>query len=519
MSSQKSNWFNDSLLALLITLMRFAWVWPWFELIRGFLAPQQTGELLAPWQLILLPLAAFGLTRLVAGETIANNNDPATSERAAWRGRLLVAGLGLVAILAILWWQLYAATYTWWNRAWVQALGEDLIRWNLDVGLPAAFVAILMLSVLWLNGLSDAVRAMTHDEIWSTLRTGIIALVLYLILRSRSTADLAPMLLQQVLLLFATGMIALAFSSLKITIGLDRALGMGQRRVSAAPVVSRYWLVSVAVTVLGLLAIGLLVGFVLAPEQLARLLALVQLVINGIGRAIGAVLLVVGYVFFLVAYYIGRLLEPLLRRLFSAEEDRPLMELAPLADQDMSVQEVLADPTALPDIYRWIALGIFVVIVLILFAVAVRRLRATPSAKVDEQRESILTTDLLQSQLGNLWNRLFGRQAQPHDPYLSLTEEAETRQRIRRAYQQLLAAATNLGQARRPGATPTEYQAHLHLPGSEIAPRLAALTTAYQQARYAADPPTPEEAAAAQQAWEQIQAQLQAQQKATDTPE
>jgi len=440
-------------------------------------------------------------------------------DRPGWRGRLLVAVLGLVAMVAVLWWQLYGDSYAWWDRAWLQALGENLIRWDLEVGLPASIVAILVLSALWLNGLGDAVRAMTHDDIWGVLRTGIVALALYLVLRSRSTAELPPMLLQQVLLLFAAGMIALAFSSLKITIGLDRALGMGQRRISAAPVISRYWLISVAITVVVLLAIGLVVGFLIAPEQLARLLALIELVLNAIGRAIGAVLLVISYVLFIIAYYIGLLLAPLFRRLFSALEDSPLMELARLPESGPALEEVIADPTVVPDLYRWIALGIFVVIVLILFALAVRRLRATPAAEADELRESILTTDLLQAQLNSLWNRLFGRRQGQHDPYLSLDGETETRQRIRGAYQQLLAAATTLGQARRPGATPTEYQTELQLPGDEASSRLAALTAAYHQARYAAEAPTSAEAVAAQQAWQQIQAEIQAQQAATASAE
>ena len=187
------------------------------------------------------------------------------------------------------------------------------------------------------------------------------------------------------------------------------------------------------------------------------------------------------------------------------------MELAALPDRQLEMQEVLADPAVIPDTYRWLALALVVVVVLILFALAVRRLRATAPAAVDEVRESILTTDLLQQQLASLWERWFGRR-QAGDPFLSLAGEEETRRRIRLAYQHLLAAATAIGQGRRPGATPTEYQAELQLPAAEAAQRLSALTAAYHQARYAPDPPTPEEAASAQQAWQQIEQQMAAQQ-------
>jgi len=510
MSLKASTWVSDSILALLLTLMRYAWLWPWFEVIRAFLAPQYQGELLARWEFIVPPLLAFGLTRFVAGAAPmregagAQGNDDAP----AWRSRLLVAGLGLLGILAILWWQLYANRYPVWNVTWLQQLGDALIHWDINVGLPAPGLAIVLLVALWLKGLGDAVRPMTHDDVWGVLLTGIIALVLYLALFSRRAGGLPPILFQQVLLLFTAGMVALAFSSLKITMGLDRALGMGQRRVAATPMLSRYWLISVTATVVILLGIGLGIGALVAPEQMARLLAVIQMIGSAIGRVIGWILLVVGYLLFLIAYYIALLLAPILQRLFQAIQESPLMELAQLPEQQLDLEQVLADPTVIPDTYRWLALALFVGALLLIFALAVRRLRTAPAVLVDEVRESILTTDLLQEQLADLWHRWFGRRPKPADHFLSLTGEEESRRRIRTAYQQLLALTATLGQSRQPGATPTEYQATLQLPTAEATQQLAALTTAYQQARYAADAPTAAQATTAQAAWEQVQTDL-----------
>lgn len=509
MSSKQSTWFSDSFLALLLTLMRYAWLWPWFELVRRFLAPQYDGELLAPWELIVLPLFAFGLTRFVAHEVVADAADPAVNAAAPpWGQRLLVAVLGLVGIITVLWWQLYASTYAVWDGGWLRQLGDALIHWDINIGLPAPGIAILLLLTLWLKGQGDAVRAMTHDDIWGVLLTGIVALVLYLALLSRSTAGIPAVLLQQVLLLFAAGMVALAFSSLKITVGLDRALGLGQRRVSAAPMLSRYWLISVTTTVALLLGIGLGIGALVAPEQLARFIAALRVVTDAIGRIIGVVLLAVGYVLFIIVYYVALLLAPILQRLFQALQESPLMELMRLPEAQPEFEQVLADPTVIPDSYRWLALAIFVIAVLLLLALAVRRLRATPVAEVDEVRESILTADLLQEQLASLWERWFGRWQGQADPFLSLTGEDDARRRIRAAYQQLLATATTLGQGRRPGATPTEYQTELRLPGAATPQPLAALTAAYHQARYAPDTPTGATVAAAQAAWQQLQTQI-----------
>ena len=513
MSSKQSTWFSDSFLALLLTLMRYAWLWPWFEVARRFLSPQYTGELLAPWELIALPLFAFGLTRFVANEAVAGTEAPAADADAPpWGRRLLVAGLGILAIVALLWWQLYATTYSWWELGWLQQLGDTLIHWNIDIGLPAPGIAILVLLALWLKGQGDAVRAMTHDDIWGVLLTGIIALVLYLALFHRGNADLPDALLPQVLLLFTAGMVALAFSGLKITIGLDKALGLGQRRVSATPMLSRYWLLSVIMTVALLLGLGLGIGALVAPEQLARLIAALRVVTDAIGSVIGAILLVVGYVLFLIAYYLALVLAPILRRLFDALQESPLMELARLPEAPPPMEQVIADPAVLPDSYRWLALALFVLGVLVVLAIAVRRLRATPAAEIDEVRESILSADLLQAQLASLWERWFGRRSGEGDPFLSLAGEEDARRRIRTAYQQLLAAATTVGQGRRPGATPTEYQTELRLPGAAAPQPLAALTAAYHHARYAADAPTGEVAAAAQAAWQELENEINAQQ-------
>lgn len=513
MPSKPSHWFNDSFLALLVTLMRYAWLWPWFEVVRHFLSPDHPGALLASWQFIVLPLVAFGLTHFVAGEvSVSDKNAIPGNTTPPWRGRLLVAAFGLLAIVAVLWWQLYADDYRWWNLGWLPVLGDRLIHWDLNQGISAPIVAIVVLSTLWLNGLADAVRAMTHDDIWGVLLNGIVALVLYVALVSRSTVGLSANLLPQVLLLFGAGMVALAFSSLKITVGLDRALGLGQRRVSAAPVISRYWLISVTVTVVVLLGIGLGIAALVAPEQLARLLAVLQLGLNAIGRVVGSILLMISYVLFIIAYFFARLLEPLIRRILEAIQDSPLMELIRLPEAPPALDEVVANPTVIPDSYRWMALALFVAGMLLIFALAVRRLRTAAATEVEEVRESILTTDLLKEQLSSLWERWFGRRPGEQDPFLSLAGEEEMRRRIRTAYQQLLAKATELGQGRRPGATPSEYQTELELPVAEAVPQLAALTAAYHHARYAPDLPTAEAAADAQAAWEQIQAGLTAQQ-------
>jgi hypothetical protein len=134
-------------------------------------------------------------------------------------------------------------------------------------------------------------------------------------------------------------------------------------------------------------------------------------------------------------------------------------------------------------------------------------LRAAQSEELDEERESILSAGLLQDQLAKLFQKLFGRlrSAAAQNPFLSLADEHDTRRVIRNAYQNFLAAATDLGQARNRSQTPREYQQQLAEELPEAASLLATLTEHYDYARYGVEPPAPEVATAAQQAWAQTQ--------------
>ena len=119
---------------------------------------------------------------------------------------------------------------------------------------------------------------------------------------------------------------------------------------------------------------------------------------------------------------------------------------------------------------------------------------------VNEERESIYSSELLVAQLGELLpNWLGGRgRKRPFSPYLPLTHEANTRRAVRQLYQQLLAA----NEPRKRAQTPQQYGQQLSLGQREV---VQTLTDVYNEARYAADPPSVETAAAAKQAWENLQ--------------
>lgn len=511
------------ILPILLNLIRFAWLWPWLLLVQSFLAPSHDAPILRPWLLVVVPLLSF-----LSAIWVSNQNAPISTddteptgmellrrtgrspgEDIGWISRLLVAFVGLVVILGVTWWHLYAQSIAWFDPRWLYELGYTLTHWGTQE-IPPAVITIGILVYLWLNGMGDAIRAMTHDDIWGTLIRSVVAIVLYVTVLTIAEQPLPTHLFYLIVLLFGSGMLALAFSSLKITVGLDRALGLGQRRLAAVPTLSRYWLSSVLVTVFGLLGVGVLVALFLAPEQLAAMMAVATAVLRWIGAIVGRILLAISYVLFMILYFIMQLFAPLLERMLEQMDDNPLTTLMENMPETEQMEEVAQGAATVPDPYRWAALALVIGLVIIAFALSVRRLRTTPAAPEDETRESILTTDLLQEQLGGLWNRWFQRRRGAQDPFLSLDGESDLRRRIRARYQELLAGAATIGAARTPAETPQEYGRHLSASWqtpqhpSDVAADLATLTAAYQQARYGADTPSAAEVDAAEGAWQRL---------------
>lgn len=500
-------------IAILLTLMRFAWLWPWMLLLKAFLSPSYPGDLIHPVLLVAIPLISLATVKWASATPI-----PVQVEQSAklseeqpngltWRTRFIVALVGLTALFGVAWWQYYRATFALWEMQWFYEFGYTLTHWGTQEVPPQAVTLFVLIS-LWLNGLGDAVRGYTHDDIWGALVRNVVAMVLFVIIMNVAQRPLPAEIFYLILLLFGAGMLALAFSSLKITVGLDRALGMGQRRISATPSVNRYWLSTVLLTVVGLLAIGILTGVILAPEQLYILLDAIGVVVGWIGNVLGMVLLALSYVAFILFYFLAKLLEPLIQRLVERMAESPLAELLAPMEETEQMQEVVEGVAPLPESYRWIGLAIGIGVVILIFALALRRLQAEPKTDEDEIRESILTVDLVQEQLSDLWNRWFGRKRGAHDPFLSLDGETDARRRVRAIYQQMLASAAAIGNARTPAETPHEYADHLEESLHTREQALATITAAYHQARYAPDEPNAAQGEAVNAAWVALSAHL-----------
>ena len=541
------NWLDNGMLPLLLAVVRSCWWRPWLMLIQRLLAPAEPGVVLPVWLLMSVPLLSLLLARLVAPPTeeLSSMVRPEPMPKASLSSRIGIALLGLIVILLVLWLQLYRSQFGLLNGAWLAALGDALIHWHSDA-IPGAVLIGIFTAFLWLRGLLDASMRMAHDDVWTVFQTGIVALVLYLVFSAIGGLTLTGWDGALALVLLGSGMAALAASSLKVTAGLDRALGAGQRTTASTPALSSSWLLSTTTVIPLLLIAGVLLGALLAPEMVAALLNWLGDIVAAVGRVVGQIALAIAYVLFLVVYYIGRLLAPLFRKLFPEQEGDP-EPMLPVRPPEDNMEQLQQQVTTIPDTYRYIGLAIAIIIMLIVFVIVIRRLRAAAQEEIDESRESILSADLLEAQLSNLWKNLMGRFRQAADalnPFLPLDHEVDARRQIRAAYQHLLQTAEGLGVARQPHATPVEYNQPLShslanrlihanagrsndkREGSGERPstnnideNLTVITERYYLARYSHVPPSAEDVQAVQQAWAQIQQQLNAENDAEDGKE
>lgn len=551
------SWLDDGALPGLIAIIRACWVWPWLVLVQLGLSPEYTEAALPLWGVLLLPILAFTLARWVSQQPTDRAPAIARSERPPLLPRLGVGLLGIGLAVIVVWWQLYQNNFGLFDFTWVNQMGDSLIHWP-ETSIPPAVLLLVTGLFLWMRGLLDAGNSMTHDTVWQIFLTGITMMILYLIVITLADLDRVSQLITSVLVMLAAGMGVLAFSSVKITTGLDRALGFGFRNVGddgnlsmdaldsqAMPVVNRYWFLSVGGVIGLLMVLGILLTLLIAPEVMEAALNVLWTVATFVGDLAAQLLLGLAYVGAAIVFFFYQLLEPLIKRLMERMELEPEIfdGMEPPPEETAEAMEIV-EQAPVPDEYRWIGLAIIGVITLIAFAIAIRRLASNKVETQDEERESILSADLLQDQLGNLWDRLRGRfrRQDPDDPFLALDGE-DSRRRIRAVYQSLLRMTNELGQPRGPAWTPVEYSSRLakataygetavaieqvtsvgakgeadrtdvqkvlhQFYGSRFAPQLDRITAGYVAARYGDESPADSLAADVEAAWREIEREL-----------
>jgi hypothetical protein len=500
MSWNRWNWLDDGALPLAIAVLRVCWLWPWLVLLQRWLAPTHQGTLLSPVLILALLLSGAVMARWAL--RLPSN-----------RARTAVAVAGLAVIFVVLWWRLYRTQFPVWEARWLGAWATDMVDWvDWETrGVPAPFFALIAMAYVWLRGVLDGGRqSLMREQVWGVFAVGFVALALLLLLAQLDQRGLPEGTGNLLWAFFAAGMASLSLAGLKTVGGLESVSGPEGRATPARPQLDRYWLGGVLTVSLVLLGLALVLSALIAPEVAAQLLRAGWTVIS---QLIIYLWFAVSLVLLPVAYLLALLFAPFLERIadFQLELQTGMDEVFGSRDLPEQGERTITILDSLPGELRWVALAILIALVSLAFGLALRRIVMKPRrGGIEESRESVLSRDLLQDQLSELWQSLLGRLRRRagtrFDPFLSLEGEPQTRRIVRSVYQALLASAQERGQPRARSQTPIEYRRKLEEEWPVGHEELDTITGAYVRARYALAPPTLEQAQRVTRAWEQLQA-------------
>ena len=481
-------WIEHGALPLSVLVMRLSWLWLWLLILGRWLFPPEMRPILPLWMVTVLALGG-ALTARIAPQFLEQR-----------RARALAAGMGLGAMLFVVWWRVARVDSALWDVRWVADEAVALTHWNGVLPLSAGVLATS--AYLWLSGIRDS-AAPNHDDIWRAFASGFVALVLLLIAGRLDPSGPPVGTTVWIVLFFAVGMTSLAM------VGLRTARGI---RNTAAPLpVNRYWAGSIVTIVVLLLLAGFLLALFVTPEGVAQAM-------GGVSRVLGWIANIVGYVLYALVYVLFLVLTPLIHWLESRMGSWFQFDTERMQDMQRGLMEppdqpgTVTLPPAVDESLRWVFLLIAIVIVAIAFASALRRLRKREADNEDEVRETILTQALLRDQAQSLWqrwrDRLFPSHSGATSPFLSLGGVVESRRRVRAAYQAFLAAMMVHNNARAPSVSPHRFAetARAIVPASSEA--IDRLTERYMAARYAPIDPTMQEATDAETAWSDIRTSL-----------
>lgn len=160
-------------------------------------------------------------------------------------------------------------------------------------------------------------------------------------------------------------------------------------------------------------------------------------------------------------------------------------------------------PWAVTSVVSLLALLPPLILLLLIIFMRRRRRRATE----DEERQSLLSWSELQDDLRGLLRGLrnpFARPLAGLRAVLAALNGGDPDSRARRSYVRLLLALEAREHARPPANTPAEYAPEAQGALPEVSRSISTLTAAYERARYAPGSLSSESAAAAEQAWSEV---------------
>jgi hypothetical protein len=461
--------------------MAVAWLGVWVRWLVRLAA--FGGERFAPEFPALLMLAIVGVVALTARLAL---NSPLPLPLA----RGLVMGVGLAAVVG--------AQSAMYGPRFPEEYFASLVDWRLAFVPPELVVLAASIYLMW-KGIAVGRERLPHATLVRNFYDGFAALLMLFILNRFNPLLAAGEAVLPTLLYFATGLGALALSS------FERTRRQQREATGIWLALNRYWLATAASVVGGLVLLGLIVTALVAPEAFAAF--------NPVSVALSPYMKFALDLFALIVAAIASPIFALFNFIFGRAANAPPPTPTPTPTPGPSGTPPPSFGLTQTEIEqammgRWLItllalLGVFLLIAWF----ATRRFRRQPEAVADETRESIASRELLMAQIKKLFSRPRPASAPPVPPYLALSgPRGDPRLIVRRAYQTMLAWAQTVTLPRAPAQTPLQFAERLTRAAPEGREAIASLTAMYLRARYAADPPSLEEAHIAAGAAAQLKA-------------
>jgi hypothetical protein len=439
--------------------MRAAWLVPLVNalLATGFFAPANVR--LPFWLPVLVLVAGSSLAEVLASRP---------------GGRVLAGATGLAAVFLVLAVVMPSPDGNW--VAWVGELYRQATTFTNDA--PTVWVVFIVAVGLWM-------RAITVD--WSEaepLRRGFITgvIVLALLILAGATGQSLGLgiisgIMEPVLVFLAAGMSALALTD------ISRTLRQSQRTSGVMPRLGHYWYLVVVLVVALVVAAGWAANLLVDPESVTS-------VIRWFSPVLRIITDVFAYIILAIAYVLFRILAPFINWINSLVQENAEEELQlPTQEPAESFDEFLNRSEEVAASLPWLETAIVILIVVgvvLLFMWVLRRRFVSSADGVQETREVEFSLGMMREQLSQ-W--LAGRRPKRRSEFVPLEDSQDPRVIIRQAYRRMLKLADERGFSHRRWETPWMYGRSLSRRLPDIADPIAALTRAYNLARYSPLPP------------------------------
>ena len=475
-ASKVSERLRDALVPLLWCLMHTVWI---SALLRFALGNALVYPLDVAYPLWLVPVLLLGGAWL---ERRIGHLE---------KGWLVGAGLGLLLVLGVV-----------FLLPVPQGAVDLAERWRLVYrfvdGIPSLLLAGIATATLWAAGLS----ADWSDPraLWRGFVAGIVVLAGLILLPASASGQASRTLGGTMALFLFCGLLLLALQALTSVLGTRlREGGVGRG-------VERYWLVSLGLVTLGILAVGALIGLLLTPNAVSQVVAVVWPIIRII---ITPILWAFQWLGYILIWLLSKLLNGLQLVGGQGEAQIPRPEVpTDLAKQIEQIDRGASPVASLPANLGPIVLAVVLVsgLLLVFYLVWRRRGRRRRSTPAIEDRDSIMTRDMLLEQLREWWGGLRPRRAE--GLYAQDLDAADPRQAVRLLYRRLLQSARRLGRPRARGQTPASFGRSLTSLVPAQGDDVQAVTQRYVAVRYGDREPSPEQVQAAHSAVERLEKAL-----------